>query len=48
MKKYGIDIQAYIADLNKAEANARITVEQQRMVAQIYLEVSSLVLLNLN
>ena len=36
-KKYGVDIQAYAAEIGKGEAFARITVEQQRMVAQNYL-----------
>lgn len=36
-KKYGVDIQAYSAEINKGEAFARITVEQQRLVAQNYI-----------
>ncbi len=37
VKKYSIDIEAYKAELSKAEVSGRITVEQQRIAAQNYL-----------
>ncbi len=39
VKKYGVDVEAYRARIGRGEAIARVTVEQQRMIAQQYLEM---------